>query len=586
MSAAAPLTGLVLYRRLLGYASPPYRVFLLAVLAMLVFAMTDTGFAALMKPMLDGSFVEHDPEAIRFVPLALIGLFMVRGVAGFALRYGMSWIGRQVILALRRDLFRHLLALPCQYFDQNPSGYLLSRMTFDVEQVAEATTNAITVLIRDTLTMLFLIAYMFWISGWLTLLFLVVGPVLIGLIRYVTRRFRRISRRIQDSMGDLTRYSEETIHGQRLVKSFGGQRWQERQFERVNENNRRLHLKMAAALGASTPLVQLISAAVLALVVYLATLESMRNEISVGSFVSFIAAMMLLMQPMKRLTNINASIQRGLAAAQSIFGLLDEELEQDQGKVHVDRVAGVIEFRNVCFAYPQSKNEVLTDISFSVSPGETIALVGHSGSGKTTLAHLLLRFYQPRHGEILLDGRDIRDYQLSSLRQQIAMVGQDVVLFNDSIAHNIAYGRPGEATRGDIAAAAARAHATEFIDALPQGLDSPVGDRGMLLSGGQRQRIAIARALFKDAPVLILDEATSSLDSESERVVQDALEILSENRTSLVIAHRLSTVEKADRILVMEAGRIIDTGSHSELLQRGGLYADLYRLQFKDPPAL
>lgn len=586
MSAAAPLTGLVLYRRLLGYASPHYRVFLLAVLAMLVFAMTDTGFAALMKPMLDGSFVEHDPDAIRFVPLALIGLFMVRGVAGFALRYGMSWIGRQVILALRRDLFRHLLALPCQYFDQNPSGYLLSRMTFDVEQVAEATTNAITVLIRDTLTMLFLIAYMFWISGWLTLLFLVVGPVLIGLIRYVTRRFRRISRRIQDSMGDLTRYSEETIHGQRLVKSFGGQRWQERQFERVNENNRRLHLKMAAALGASTPLVQLISAAVLALVVYLATLESMRNEISVGSFVSFIAAMMLLMQPMKRLTNINASIQRGLAAAQSIFGLLDEELEQDQGKVHVDRVAGVIEFRNVCFAYPQSKNEVLTDISFSVSPGETIALVGHSGSGKTTLAHLLLRFYQPRQGEILLDGRDIRDYQLSSLRQQIAMVGQDVVLFNDSIAHNIAYGRPGEATRGDIAAAAARAHATEFIDALPQGLDSPVGDRGMLLSGGQRQRIAIARALFKDAPVLILDEATSSLDSESERVVQDALEILSENRTSLVIAHRLSTVEKADRILVMEAGRIIDTGSHSELLQRGGLYADLYRLQFKDPPAL
>jgi subfamily B ATP-binding cassette protein MsbA len=586
VSAAAPLTGLVLYRRLLGYASPHYRVFLLAVLAMLVFAMTDTGFAALMKPMLDGSFVEHDPEAIRFVPLALIGLFMVRGVAGFALRYGMSWIGRQVILALRRDLFRHLLALPCQYFDQNPSGYLLSRMTFDVEQVAEATTNAITVLIRDTLTMLFLIAYMFWISGWLTLLFLVVGPVLIGLIRYVTRRFRRISRRIQDSMGDLTRYSEETIHGQRLVKSFGGQRWQERQFERVNENNRRLHLKMAAALGASTPLVQLISAAVLALVVYLATLESMRNEISVGSFVSFIAAMMLLMQPMKRLTNINASIQRGLAAAQSIFGLLDEELEQDQGKVHVDRVAGVIEFRNVCFAYPQSKNEVLTDISFSVSPGETIALVGHSGSGKTTLAHLLLRFYQPRQGEILLDGRDIRDYQLSSLRQQIAMVGQDVVLFNDSIAHNIAYGRPGEATRGDIAAAAARAHATEFIDALPQGLDSPVGDRGMLLSGGQRQRVAIARALFKDAPVLILDEATSSLDSESERVVQDALEILSENRTSLVIAHRLSTVEKADRILVMEAGRIIDTGSHSELLQRGGLYADLYRLQFKDPPAL
>lgn len=586
MSPASPLTGLVLYRRLLGYAAPYYSVFLLAVVAMLVFAATDTGFAALMKPMLDGSFVERDPDTIRFVPLALIGLFIVRGIAGFVLRYGMSWIGRQVILALRRDLFRHLLALPCQYFDHHPAGYLLSRMTFDVEQVAEATTNAITVMIRDTLTMLFLIAYMFWISGWLTLLFLVVGPVLIGLIRLVTRRFRRISQRIQDSMGDLTRFSEETIHGQRLVKSFGGQAWQERRFERVNEDNRRLHLKMAAALGASTPLVQFISAAVLALVVYLSTLESMRNEISVGSFVSFIAAMMLLMQPMKRLTNINASIQRGLAAAQSIFGLLDEAVEPDQGKLHVERVAGTIEFRNVCFAYPDSKSDVLTDISFAVNPGETIALVGHSGSGKTTLAHLMLRFYEPWQGAILLDGRDIHDYRLSSLRHQIAMVGQDVVLFNDSVANNIAYGRPGEAARDDIAAAAAKAHASEFIDALPQGLDSPIGDRGMMLSGGQRQRIAIARALFKDAPVLILDEATSSLDSESERAVQDALEILSVNRTSLVIAHRLSTVEKADRILVMEAGRIVDSGSHSELLERGGLYADLYRLQFRDPPAV
>jgi subfamily B ATP-binding cassette protein MsbA len=489
-----------------------------------------------------------------------------------------------VILALRRDLFHQLLVLPCDFFDRNPSGHLLSRMNFDVEQVAEATTNAVTVLIRDSLTMLFLIAYMFWISGWLTLLFLIVGPVLIGLIRYVTRRFRRISRRIQDSMGDLTRFSEETIQGQRLIKSFGGQAWQESQFDRVNESNRRLNLKMAAALGASTPLVQLISAAVLALVIYLATLESMRNEISVGSFVSFIAAMMLLMQPMKRLTNINASIQRGLAAAQSIFGLLDEQAEQDHGTFDTNRVAGAIEFRNVSFAYPNSKHDALTNISFSIKPGETIALVGHSGSGKSTLANLLVRFYEPRQGSIFLDNRDIGDYRLDNLRSHIAMVGQDVTLFNDSIANNIAYGRPGEVRQDEIAAAAAKAHVTEFTATLPQGLQSPVGERGMLLSGGQRQRIAIARAIFKDAPVLILDEATSSLDSESERSVQDALDTLFTNRSSLVIAHRLSTVEKADRILVMESGHIVDTGSHRELLERGGLYADLYRLQFRDPP--
>jgi subfamily B ATP-binding cassette protein MsbA len=575
------MTPSAIYKRLLGYATPYWRVFAITALAMILFAATDTGFAALMKPLLDGNFIERDPDTVRFVPLALIGLFVFRGLAGFVSRYGMSWIGRRVIQTLRRELFHQLLRLPAQYFDRNPSGRLLSRLIFDVEQVAEATANAVTILIRDSMTLLFLLAYMFWISSWLTMLFLIIGPVLIGLIRLVSRRFRSISRRIQDSMGELTQFSEEVIHGQRLVKSFTGEPWQEKLFEQVNERNRKLHLKMAAALGASTPIVQLIAACILALVIYLATLESVTREISVGSFVSFIAAMMLLMQPIKRLTNVNASVQRGVAAARSLFEVLDEPVEQDSGRLALACAEGAIEFRELSFAYDSAKGDVLRNISFSVLPGQTVALVGRSGSGKTTIANLLVRFYEPGQGAIYLDGVDIRDYRLADLRRQIAVVGQEITLFNDSIAHNIAYGRLDEVSDQAIVACAEAAHAMEFIADLPDGIDSRIGDRGVLLSGGQRQRVAIARAMLKDAPVLVLDEATSALDSDSERMVKQALEQLTENRTSLIIAHSLSTVERADRILVLEQGQIVETGTHADLLARAGLYADLYRSQFK-----
>jgi subfamily B ATP-binding cassette protein MsbA len=577
---ALPATATGLYKRLLAYATPYWRLFAVAVVAMLVFAATDTGLAALMKPMLDGSFIERDPQAVRLVPVALVLLFVLRGLTGFASRYAMSWIGRMIVQQLRREVFHRQLYLPACYFDRNPSGRMLSRLTFDVEQVAEASTNALTVLIRDSLTALFLLAYMFWISGWLTLLFLIVGPVLILLLRLVSRRFRVISRRIQDSMGELTQYSEEVIHGQRLIKSFNGQDRQERQFQAVNDRNRRLHLKMAAALGASTPVVQLIAACVLALVIYLATLESVTREISVGGFMSFIAAMLLLLQPVKRLTNVNALVQRGIAAARSIFALLDEPLEHDTGRLALTRASGTIEFRNVGFAYDARQGAVIHDLSFDIRPGETVALVGRSGSGKSTLASLLVRFYDPDHGGIRLDGHDLRDYRLADLRAQIGVVGQEVVLFNDTVAANIAWGRPGAVSPQEIIAAAEAAHAMSFIRELPQGLDSRVGDRGVLLSGGQRQRIAIARAVLKNAPVLVLDEATSALDSESERLVQDALASLMRNRTSLVIAHRLSTVERADRILVLEAGALVEQGRHAELLARHGLYADLYRMQF------
>ena len=579
----APATATELYKRLLGYATPHWRLFLLAVLAMALFAATDTGFAALMKPMLDGNFIERDPATIRYVPVVLILLFLFRGVTGFASRYIMSWIGRRVIQQIRQAVFQQMLRLPVAYYDQNPSGRMLSRITFDIEQVAEATTNAVTVLIRDSLTVMFLLAYMFWISGWLTLLFLLIGPVLILLLRKVSKRFRQLSQRIQESMGELTQFSEEVIHGQRLVKASNGERWQEAQFAEVNERNRKLHMKLAVAVGASTPVVQFIAACVLALVVYLATLESVTHEISVGSFVSFIAAMLLLLQPVKRLTNVNALIQRGVAAARSIFDLLDEPEEDDRGDVQLERADGAIEFRDVSFAYDNSHTRALESVSFSIQPGQTVALVGRSGSGKSTLANLLVRFYQPDQGGIYLDGRLIDEYRLADLRRQIAMVGQEVTLFNDTLQHNIAYAHPGQPGDNEVREAAEAAHAMEFIQQLPAGLLTRIGDRGVLLSGGQRQRIAIARAILRDAPVLVLDEATSALDSDSERLVQDALDRLTRGRTSLIIAHRLSTVVRADRILVMDRGRLVDSGTHAELLARGGIYTDLYQLQFREP---
>ncbi|HED52254.1 MAG TPA: lipid A export permease/ATP-binding protein MsbA [Gammaproteobacteria bacterium] len=578
--AVATVTGP--YRRLLGYARPHWRIFVGAVLAMILMAGTETGFAALMKPMLDGNFIERNPTTIRLVPLALILLFLFRGLAGFASRYGMALISRRIISQLRKELFHKFLHLPVSYYDRNTAGRLLSRLTFDVEQVAEASTNAVTILIRDTLTLLFLLGYMFWISGRLTLLFLLIGPVLIVLIRYVSRRFRRISRRIQDSMGELTQFSDEAIHGQRLIKTFNAERWQETRFQGVNERNQKLHLRMAAVAGASTPVIQFIAACILALVIYLTTLESVASRISVGSFVSFIAAMMLLMQPMKRLTNINASVQRGVAAARSIFGVLDEDNEDKGGSVPLTQARGSIEFRDVSFAYDPHKGNVLDRLSFVIEPGQTVALVGRSGSGKSTLAQLLVRFHDPDSGCVLLDGQDLRDYRRADLRRQIGMVGQDVILFNDTIRNNIAFGSLSDASEKAVVAAAEAAHAMEFIRELPHGLDTRIGDRGTLLSGGQRQRLAIARTILKNAPVLILDEATSALDSESERLVQDALRQLMHRRTSLIIAHRLSTVEHADRILVIEQGVIVETGTHTELLAKQGVYADLYRLQFSD----
>ncbi len=571
-------SALVIYRRLLGYVRPHWRAFLISLLSLAAVAGAETSFAALMKPMLDGSFIERDPEVIRWVPLAIIVLFLVHGGASYLSAYWMNWIARSVIKRLRSEMFDHLLRLPVSFFDLTAAGTLLSKLVYDVEQVARAASEVVSNLVRDLLTVVGLLAWMVYINWMLALVLLLGTPVIALVINRISRSFRRYSRRIQDSMGDVTRIAEETIEGLRVVKTFGGEGYERERFEQANERNRALNMRMETASAASVPVVQLVAAVGAAGVIYVATLPTILAQLTVGSFVSFVAAMMMLLGPVKRLTKVNATLMRGISAAESVFQFIDLPPEWDEGEGRCGRVRGDVEYREVSFAYDPQKGPVLDRISFRAEPGRTIAFVGGSGGGKSTLASLLPRFYDVSAGQILLDGRDIRELSLVELRDQFALVSQHIVLFNDTIANNIAYGRLRGASRSAIEQAAAAAHAMEFIQELPAGLDTVVGDNGVLLSGGQRQRIAIARALLKDAPVLILDEATSALDTESERHFQAALERLMEGRTTLVIAHRLSTIERADRIVVIERGQVVESGSHAELLTHNGRYAQLYRM--------
>ncbi len=577
--AAHRQNGWLIYRRLLRYVRPHWPVFLVAVIGMAVVAATETGFAALMRPLLDGSFVERDPTQIALVPLLIVGVFVIRGIASFAANFFMAWIGRHVIFDLRREMFDHLLELPTAFFHRHTTGEILSKFNYDVEQVAEASSKAITVLIQDSLTLLGLLAWMFYLDWQLSLTFLILGPLMAVLVRYVNKRLRRISTRLQHSMGDVAHVAQEVMDGHKVVRVFGGQAQERDRFQQVNENNRRQFMKIVSTQAASVPIVQLVAAVVLAGVVYLATRPG-AEHMTVGTFMSFISAMLLLLPPLKRLTTVNAAIQRGIAAAQSLFAFLDQDTERDTGERRLERARGEIHYQQVRFRYPESERDALAGIDLPIPPGETVAFVGRSGSGKTTLVSLLPRFYDPTEGRITLDGTDIRELRLSDLRRQIALVSQEITLFNDTIANNIAYGREAPVSREEIERAARAAHAWEFIEQLPQGLDTEVGERGLRLSGGQRQRLAIARAILKDAPILILDEATSALDSESERHIQAALEELMVGRTTLIIAHRLSTIERADRIVVLEGGRIVEQGRHQELLERNGHYAALHRMQF------
>jgi subfamily B ATP-binding cassette protein MsbA len=575
-----PADAMKTYRRLLSYLKPHKGMFAVGVVGMTLFAITDAAWAAFVKFFLDGTFVDKDPRMVWLVPLALIGLFILRGVGDFMQTYCPGYVGRHIVKTLRAQIFDRYVHLPVAYFDQQASGVLLSKLTYNTEQVATATTDSITVFVRDTLTILGLIGYLLYLNPKLTLFSLIVGPLIATLIRRINVLFRRYSGRIQNSMGEVTRVSKEAIEAPRVVRVFNAQAYEAQMFEDVIEHNRRSNMKLMLTKALSNPIVQTIAAVGLAGVLYLATVEAVAGRMTVGEFTSFIAALMLITAPLRRLVNVAGPLQQGIAAAQSIFEVLDTPAENKGGEHRVGRVSGAIEYRDVAFQYATSTEPVLKGVSFNARPGETIAIVGRSGSGKSTLVGLLPRFYDATGGGVLVDGVNVRDFDLHALRSQVSLVSQEVVLFNDTIRSNIAFGHPAEA--GQIEAAARSARVTEFTDQFPDGLDTVVGDRGALLSGGQRQRIAIARALLRNTPILILDEATSALDTELERQIQEQLEALMANRTTLVIAHRLSTVEKADRILVMEAGRVVEMGTHRELLERDGQYAVLHRLQFNE----
>jgi len=568
-----------LYRRLLGYAHPYRGMFALSILGTVLFAATEPAMPALMKPLLDKTFIARDPEAMIRLPLLLIALFLVRGITGFTGDTAMQWVATRVVMDLRTAMFDRLLILPVHYFDNHTSGNLIARHTFNVQRVMEAATSVVVTLVKDTLIVIGLLSWAFYINWQLSLIILAVTPPTAWVIRLVSRRLRNLNRDLQDTMGDLTRVVQETASSSREIKIYGGIDHEKSRFRKFNDRIRRCNLQLAAVSEANVPIVQLLTVIALSIVIYFAALQSQTGMITVGEFVSLVGALALLSSPVKRLTKINVHLQSGLAAAESVFALIDEAAEQDAGNVAVTQTTGNISFRQVSYTPRGNRAAVLHDISLELRAGETVALVGPSGGGKTTLASLLPRFYLPSSGAILLDGIDIQALRLTDLRRQIAYVGQHIMLFNDTVAANIAYGAQGAATPQSIRVAADKAHVLEFTDKLPQGLDTLIGENGVRLSAGQRQRIAIARALIRNTPILILDEATSALDSESEHIVQLAIDALRRGRTSLVIAHRLSTIENADRIVVLKAGRIAETGTHEQLLRTNGTYARLYRLQ-------
>jgi len=578
--ASSDATSLQLYLRLLRYVKPYWAPFALSIAAMVVTALTEPAFPALLKPLLDGSFVHKEGGLLLWLPGLIVAVFLVRGLASYISDYTIGWVANKVVMDLRNAMFSNLVRLPTNYYDNHTGGSLISKFTFDVLQVTGAATSVISVLFRDSLTIAGLLGWLFWLNWKLTLVALLVGPPAVLITRGFSKRLRAMSRAEQTAMGDLNHALEESIGCHRVVKVFGGQDYEAKRFDAGANKVRTFNMKMTSAAAANVPLVQIVVSVALALIIYLAVRQAAADETTVGGFVSFLTALLLVFQPLRRLTGVNQTLQRGLAAAESVFHLIDERPESDTGTREIGRAKGKVEFRAVGFSYPGSSRPAVDRVSFSIESGETVALVGASGAGKSTLANLLPRFYAPDSGQILLDGVDIATLRLASLRANIALVSQDIVLFNDTVAANIAYGRLAGTSRTDVIQAAEAAHAMQFIREMTEGLDTVIGENGVRLSGGQRQRLAIARAFLKNSPVLILDEATSALDSESERHIQEALETLMKGRATLVIAHRLSTIERADRIVVLDAGGVSETGRHAELLAASGIYAKLYRLQY------
>lgn len=562
----------------------PFRLGLLvAGVALIVNAAIDPFMLTLLKTLLDDVIGKNNHGILRWMPLVIIGLILIRGVSGYISSYCISWVSGKVVMTLRRRLFSHMMGMPVAFFDQQSTGTLLSRISYDCEQVASSSSGSLVTVVREGASIVGLFVMMFYYSWQLSLILLVLAPIVSLAIRIVSRRFRTISKNMQNTMGQVTSHAEQMLKGHKEVLMFGGQQVETSRFEQVSNKMRRQGMKMVSATSLSDPIIQLLASSALAFVLYAASFPSVMATLTAGSISAVFSAMLMLMRPLKSLTNVNAQFQRGMAACQTLFAILDTEQEKDEGTRVADRATGNIEFRDVTFTYPGSETPALQHINLTLPAGKTVALVGRSGSGKSTLASLLTRFYDIDSGEILLDGHDLRDYTLASLREQVALVSQHVHLFNDAVANNIAYARTDVFSREAIEKAAQMAHAMEFINKMDNGLDTVIGENGVLLSGGQRQRIAIARALLRDSPILILDEATSALDSESERAIQSALETLQQNRTTLIIAHRLSTIEKADEILLVEEGRIVERGSHQQLLQKNGAYARLYQMQFSQP---
>jgi subfamily B ATP-binding cassette protein MsbA len=568
------------YQRLLTYLRPYRGMFILGMLGGIVFSISMVSFVPFAQLFGDSAFTRRDPQMIVLIPLALVGLFVLRGVGDFTETYCMGYVGRRIVTRLRTQIVQRVLQLPIGYFDRNSSAVLLSRLTFNTEQVGQATTDSVAVIIRESLTLLGLVGYLLYLNLKLTLFALILGPLVGWLVTIINKRFRRYSRRIQDSMGDVTRVSKEIFDAPRLIKVYNAQPHLGRQFEAVNEHNWRSNMRLILTKGLANPIVQLVTAIGASPVIAYALANTVHGRMTTGELIGFLTALGMLAQPLRSLIGVSGPMQQGIAGAQSIFAMIDEPAEPQGKGYSVSRVRGEVEFQNVSFTYESGKGAALKGVTLKVVPGENIAIVGRSGSGKSTLVNLLPRFYDVESGEVRIDGVDVREYELRSLREQIAVVSQDVVLFNDTIRNNIAFGR--EVSAEAIAEAAEAAHVLEFTRDQPAGLDTMVGDRGVLLSGGQRQRIAIARALLKNAPILILDEATSALDTEAERHIQAALAQLVRNRTTFVIAHRLSTVEEADRIIVLDSGSIVESGTHAQLLANGSLYAQLHRLQFND----
>lgn len=572
-------SSLKIYKRLLLYVKPFKAIAIFSVIGMLGYSAMDALFVRLMKPFIDDGLTAGNSEVLSLAPYFVMALVIGRGIFNYMASYCLSYVGSQVVKTLRQSLFEHMLAMPVSFHDKHSKGELISKITFDTEQVQQAITRALQILIREGAYVVFLLIVMFEASWKLSLIFVIVTPLVAVIVSIVSKRFRKISKNIQDAMGEVTRSSEQMLTGHKVIHGFGGQEKEISHFDVVNNRNRQQRVKMDATKALSVSVIQILAAGSMAVILAIIAMPSMLATITSGTFVTLISSMMLMLRPLKQLANVNSDLQRGISAAESIFEVLDVEQEKDDGKVVVERAQGNIEINSLTFTYPTKDEPVLHGLTLDIQSGKTVALVGRSGSGKSTLSNLLPRFYDYQAGTIKLDGIELSEYQLKSLRAQFALVSQQVVLFNDTIANNIMYGAKSPLTKEELIQVAKQAHVWEFVQDLPDGLNTVVGENGVMLSGGQRQRIAIARAIVKDAPILILDEATSALDTESERLIQKALDSLMVGKTSIVIAHRLSTIENADLICVMDKGRIIEQGSHAQLLEQGGMYTALCQMQ-------